>query len=105
MVKEAIVINRKNSIAKEMETVKIAFQILANGENAHDGYQLVNCHMVFCIKMENFRRKACLIVGGHVTQTQNIIAYSSAVTRETVRIALKMRGQSSSYVECLYDNN
>ena len=41
-------------------------------------------------KMENFIRKAHLMVEGSVTQVPDFITYSSMVTRKTVHIALTM---------------
>ena len=38
--------------------------------------------------MEDFRRKARLVAGGHMTETPKCMTYSSVVGRETVRIAL-----------------
>ena len=72
MVKDTTAINQKNgntycTMAKEMENQKIAFQILPNGQKAHNGYHYVNCHMMFEVKMEDFRRKTCLVVGDHVS--------------------------------------
>ena len=46
--------------------------------------------MVFDIKMKNFHRKECLVVGGHMTHTLDVITYSCIVSRETVCIALTM---------------
>ena len=46
--------------------------------------------MVFDIKIEDFWRKAHLVVGGNMTHTPNVIIYSSVVIRETVHIALTM---------------
>ena len=40
--------------------------------------------------MEDFWRKASLVVGGHMTNTPDTITYSNVVTRETVCIALTM---------------
>ncbi len=37
---------------------------------------------------ENFRRKACLVAGGHMTDTLAAMTYSSVVSRDSVRIAL-----------------
>ena len=42
------------------------------------------------MKMEDFRRKACLVAGFHVSPTLEGITCSSLVTRETVLIALTM---------------
>ena len=38
--------------------------------------------------MEDFRRKARIVAGGHMTKTPKCITYSSVVGQETVRIAL-----------------
>ena len=44
--------------------------------------------MIFDIKMgENFRRKARMVAGGHMTETPATITYSSVVSRDSVRIA------------------
>ena len=73
MVEEAISTEKNNgntfwqdASAKKMGEVKVAFQIFDNGKKAPNNYQFVNCHIVFNIKMENFRR-ACLVVGGYRT--------------------------------------
>jgi hypothetical protein len=44
--------------------------------------------MVFDIKMEDFRRKARLVAGGHMTDAPPTITYVSVVSRDTVRLAL-----------------
>ncbi len=44
----------------------------------------------FDIKMEYFKRKARLVAGGHKTEAPGTITYASVVSRETVRIALKL---------------
>ena len=43
--------------------------------------------MVFDIKMEDFRQKARLVAGGHMTEAPATIMYASVVSRETVRVA------------------
>ena len=45
--------------------------------------------MVFDNKIENFRRKACLVVGGHMTQTFDTVMYS-IINKDTVHFALTM---------------
>eukprot|EP00980_Cylindrotheca_fusiformis_P007911 scaffold1692_cov79-Cylindrotheca_fusiformis.AAC.2 len=53
------------------------------------GYQKIKCHMIFDVKLgENFRRKARLVAGGHVTEVPSSMTYSSVVSRDSVRIAL-----------------
>jgi hypothetical protein len=44
--------------------------------------------MIFDIKIEDFRRKAHMVAGGHMTGAPMIMTYASLVSRETVRIAL-----------------
>ena len=45
--------------------------------------------MIFDIKIgENFRRKACLVAGGHTTDAPATLTYSSVVSRDSVWIAL-----------------
>ena len=48
----------------------------------------MNCHMVFDVKMEDFRRKARLVAGGHMTEAPPTVTYASVVSRETDRLAL-----------------
>ena len=77
-----------DAIEKEMKNVRVAFNIV-NKEDIPKGYQYIDCHMIFDVKMEaNFRRKARLVAGGHQTDQPNVPTYASVVSRETVRIAL-----------------
>ena len=71
-----------------MENAKIVFDILPDGKSEPRGYSRINCHMIFDIKIEDFRRKARLAAGGHMIETPKCQTYSSVVSRETVRIAL-----------------
>ena len=94
-VKEALALDKANkntlwadAIAKEMENVRVAFNVLPDGEDPPPGYQFVRCHMIFDIKMEDFRRKARLVAGGHMTDAPPTITYASVISRESVRIAL-----------------
>ena len=64
-VAEAYAIDKRNSntlwtdsITKEMKNVQIAFKILANGDMVPVGYQRMQCHMIFDVKMEDFCWKA-----------------------------------------------
>ncbi len=61
-VKEPLALDRKtrntlwaNAIAKEMREVRIALNILPDGGSAPIGYQKIPCHMIFDVKMEDFR--------------------------------------------------
>jgi hypothetical protein len=51
------------------------------------GYQEIDCHMVFDVKMD-FTRKARFVAGGHTTSAPSSITYSSVVSRDSVRILL-----------------
>ena len=64
------------------------YSLMPDGHVAPNGYQKIPCHMVFDIKMEDFRRKARLVAGGHMTGAPATITYASVVSRETVRLAL-----------------
>ncbi len=64
-VKKALDLDRKNgntlwvdAIAKEMKEVCIAFNILPDGHYKPIGYQKIPCHMIFDVKMEDFRQKS-----------------------------------------------
>jgi Reverse transcriptase (RNA-dependent DNA polymerase). len=73
-----------------MKNVRIAFEeYYGNIAELPPGYQRINCHTIFDVKMgENFRRKARMVAGGHVTETPSTLTYSSVVSRDSVRIAL-----------------
>ena len=79
-----------DAIAKEMRDVRVAFSILPDGQSAPVGYQRIPRHMIFDIKMEDFRRIARLVAGGHMTKAPPTITYASVVSHETVHIALLM---------------
>jgi hypothetical protein len=46
--------------------------------------------MIFDVKMEDFRRTAGFVAGGHTTDTPHTMTYASVVSRESVRIALTL---------------
>ena len=94
-VKEAAELDKKNGdtnwmdeIAKEMTNVRVAFDILKDGDRAPIGHKQINCHLIFDIKMEDFMCKVRLVAGGHMTEAPKCMAYSSVVGRDTVHIAL-----------------
>ena len=60
-------------------------------------YQFVKCHVVWDVKMEDFRRKARLVAGGHMTTAPASITYASVVTGEAVRIALTLAALNVYY--------
>ena len=46
--------------------------------------------MIFDIKMEYFRKKARYVAGGHATAVPPTLAYTSVVSRHSVRISLTL---------------
>jgi hypothetical protein len=64
---------------KEMKNVRIAFNILNGEESVPPTYQEIRCHMIFDVKMEDFRRKARFFACGHTTDTPHAMTYSSVV--------------------------
>ena len=49
---------RRYGISKEINEVMIAFKLLDEREKPPPTYQEIRCHMIFDIKMEDFRKKA-----------------------------------------------
>ena len=48
----------RDGIAKEINAVMISFKLLDEGNNPSPTYQERICHIIYNIKMEDFRRKA-----------------------------------------------
>jgi hypothetical protein len=46
--------------------------------------------MIFDVKIEDFRRNARFVTGGHTTDTPHAMTYASVVSRESVRISLTL---------------
>jgi hypothetical protein len=53
-------------------------------------YQEIRCHMIFDVKMEDFRRNARFVAGGHTTDIPYAMTYASVVLRESVIIGLTL---------------
>ena len=95
-MKEVIEIDKDNKntlwwnvLMKEMKNVRVAFEEYEGKIEDLIGYQKVKCHIVWDVKLgENFRHKARLVAGGHVTDTPSSLTYSSVISRDSVRIAL-----------------
>ena len=58
------------------------------------GFQEIGCHLVFVVKMD-FTQKDRFVAGGHTTKTPSSITYSSVVSRDSVRLALKIAALNS----------
>jgi hypothetical protein len=68
-------------VRKEMKNVRIVFKILNGEESVPPTYQEICCHMIFDVKMEDFRRKARFVAGGHTTDTPHAMTYASVLSR------------------------
>lgn len=93
-IAEALQIDKENgddrwakSIKKEMDKVRIAFDIKEKGSKPPVGYTHINVHMIFDIKL-NFEFKSRLVANGNETGAPASLTYASVVSRESVRIAL-----------------
>ena len=58
-----------DAISKEMENVRVTFEVLPDGRS-------VPINMVFNIKMEDFRLKVRLVAGGQMTKALATITYA-----------------------------
>jgi hypothetical protein len=47
------------------------------------GYQKINCHMVFDVKM-TLEHKACYVASGHQTELSKDITFASVVLRDSI---------------------
>ena len=77
---------------KEMGNVRQAFQV-HEGTKADltIGYQNIKCQLIFDVKMgKKFRQKSRLVGGRHKTEAPSLITYSSVVSRDSIRIVLKI---------------
>ena len=88
-----------------MKNVKISFDIIPGGECLPNGYKQIRCHMIFDVKIEDFRCKTILVAGGHMTETPKCQTYSSVVSRETFCIALTISALNDLYVKAGDDMN
>ena len=73
-----------------MAKVRVAFKIVDDDYIILPRYQVIRCHLIFDLKIEDFRRKARLVAGGHMTKAPASLTYSSVVSRESVRRALTL---------------
>ena len=76
-----------DAVSKEMEKVRVAFEVLPDRKPVPIGSQFVQCHVVFDNKMDDFRCKARLVAVGSIPKAPATITYASIVSTDTVRIA------------------
>ena len=86
-----------NAINKEMGKVRVAFQILANGEKAPFGFERIGCHLIFDVKMENFQFKGRMVGNSNETGNPASLTYVLVVSRKSIWIALTLAGLKMTY--------
>jgi hypothetical protein len=95
----------QDALHKEIKNVMIAFKILNSEEAVPPTYQQITCHMICDVKMEDFRRKARFVAGGHTTDTPHAMNYASMAPRELARIALALAALNDLEVKMVDINN
>ena len=75
-----------DAINKEMNNLKVAFDILPEGRRAPVGYTKSSGHIIFDVRM-TLERKARWVKDGHRTKQPDHSTYAGVVSRESVRIA------------------
>ena len=76
----------QEAIAKKMNNIRVAFQVLDHDEQPPIGYTEITCHLIFDVKID-LTRKARYVAGGHLTNPPSSMTYASVVGRVTFRIA------------------
>ena len=94
-VKEALIFDRQNNntlwgdaILKEMTALDQArcFKYYPPTYKVPQGYQYAPLRLIFDVKQENLRRKARLVAGGHVVNSNMYESYSSVIQTRTIRL-------------------
>jgi hypothetical protein len=88
----------QDKVINEIKNVRISFKIINGNEAIPPTYQQITCHMIFTVRMEDFRHNAHLVSGGHATNTPHAMPHASIVSRESVRIELALADLKNSDV-------
>ena len=72
-------------IEKEIGTIDIAIEFPKDNK-APIGYQKIDCHMIFDVKM-TLQRKARFGAGGHQAEPTKDITFASVVSRDSICLA------------------
>jgi hypothetical protein len=75
-------------VKRELKNARIAFKIINGDEAIPPTYQDITCHMIFDVKMEDFRCNAHVVAGRHTMDTPHAMMYAIIVSRESVSIAM-----------------
>ena len=74
-----------DALAKEMDNVGVAFEVLDEREQAPNGWKKVTGHLVRDVKMD-FMRKARWVLNGHKMPDPGGSTFARVVSRESVQI-------------------
>ena len=78
-----------DALAAKINTVKVTIKILGDANaQAPVEYGSINCHVVYNIKLEGFKRRVRWVAGASQMEVSPTLTYASVVSRETVQIAL-----------------
>jgi hypothetical protein len=95
----------QDAARKEMKNLRIEFKIINGEKSVPPAYQDICCHMIFDVKMEDSRRNARFVAGGHTADTPHSMTYASVVSRESVRIALTLAALNDLDVKMAHIEN
>jgi hypothetical protein len=86
MVANAMRLDRENgnmlwmdAVALEISTLCVTFKLLNRDEEPSIGFQYIDCHLIFDVKLDGFRQKARMVAGRHMTEAPAIMTYASVV--------------------------
>ena len=97
----------QNAMEKEMRNIDCAVSFPEDNKPPV-GYQKIDCHMIFDVKM-TLERKARFVAGGHKTEPPKDITFASVVSRDSIRIAFLVAALNdldvlSADISCAYLN-
>ena len=92
-VQEALSLDQENgnclwrdAIQKEISNVKVAFQLMEEGEKLPGGSKEIPYHIIFDVKLD-LTRKARLVAGGHRNKSVSpYTTFSTVASRDSVRL-------------------
>ena len=79
----------RDAINREMENLKVAFDILHKGQTPPQGYTKASGHLVFDVRM-TLERKARWVKDGHRTPEPETSTFAGVVSRESIRMPSPM---------------
>jgi hypothetical protein len=74
------------ALEKEMKNIEPAFEFWDDDLTTVAGYQHIDCHMIFDMKI-TLKQKVQYVAGGHQTEHTKEVTFASILTRDSIRIA------------------